>query len=232
MTLTGALRLALERGRPAADRMTSKSPPSSSSGGSMPSKKSFAGGSTFGEETDANTNLDGCILRDIIPQRDAGDRPTLTECQTALASGLTPLVPSSAQPGAVEILSSVTTRTRGASSGATSYAVHQTSVVSTIDHCTDDARAVFRVDFRGFRIVSDATPITADRVTSPGRVKAWWLAKLKGYEADALLRDVDANEGELAIEEDEAMAGRLLGEIPMKCVPGLRQMAFAARQRT
>lgn len=191
-----------------------------------------AGGSTIGEETDANTNLDGCILRDIIPQRDAGDRPTLTECQTALASGLTPLVPSSAQPGAVEILSSVTTRTRGSSSGATSYAVHQTSVVSTIDYCTDDARAAFRVDFRGFRIVSDETPVTADRVTSPGRVKAWWLAKLKGYEADALLRDVDANESELAIQEDEALAGRLLGEIPMKCVPGLRQMAFAARQRT
>lgn len=191
-----------------------------------------AGGSTIGEETDANTNLDGVILRDIIPQRDAGDRPTLTECQTALASGLSPLVPSAAQPGSVEILSSVTTRTRGSSSGATSYAVHQTSVVSTIDHCTDDARASFAVDFRGFRIVADATPVTADRTTSPSRVKAWWLAKLKGYEAEALLRDVDAYESELTIEEDEAMAGRLLGEIPMKCVPGLRQMAFVARQRT
>jgi phage tail sheath gpL-like len=191
----------------------------------------IAGGTTLGEENDPNTNLDGLILRDVIPQRDEGDRPTLNEMQTGLAAGLAPLVASGVQPGACELLSSVTTRTRGVSSGSTSYAVHQTSVVTSVDHCTDTLRADFQTEFRGYRIVADDVEITADRTTSPSRVRAWTYAKLRGFEQDAILRNVEANEDSLAIEEDTGMAGRLLGEIPMQCVPGLRQFAFVARQR-
>lgn len=190
----------------------------------------LAGGTTIGEETDANTNLDGVILKDVIPQRDPADQPTLNELQSALASGLAPLVASGVQPGACELVSSVTTRTRGTSTGSTSYAVHQTSVVTTVDYCTDDLRSSFAADFRGFRIVADDEPIKADRTTSPRLVKAWFIGKLKGYEDEAKLRDVDDNADAVQIEEDEALAGRLLGEIPMRCVAGLRQMAFNARQ--
>lgn len=190
-----------------------------------------AGGTTIGEETDPNTNLDGLILRDVLPQRDSGDNPTTAELQSALAAGLTPLVPSAVQPGACEVVSSVTTRTRGPSSGSTSYAVHQTAVVTNIDACTDDLRAAFAVDFRGYRIVSDATPILADRTTSPSRIRGWYFGKLKDFERVGRLRDVDANEDALLIEEDESTPGRVLGDIPMQCAPGLRQMVFVARQR-
>lgn len=191
-----------------------------------------AGGTTIGEETDPNTNLDGLILRDVIPQRAPADAPTPNELQAALAAGLTPLVPSAIQPGACEVVSSVTTRTRGPSSGSTSYAVHQTAVVTNLDDATDQIRADFSVDFRGFRIVADDEVVKADRTTSPSRVRAWVLGKLKGFEEVGRLRDVDANAPALAIEEDGTMAGRLLGEIPAKCVPGLRQFAFVVRQRT
>ena len=186
-------------------------------------------GALPGEETDPNANLDGIRLKSIRVQRSADDWPTVTEQNSAMGAGLTVLVPDPSRPGFARIMSAVTTRTKAAD-GTTNYAVLQTNVVTTIDHCADDLRASFALTFAGFRLTSNGVPITQERVTSPDNVRSWALGKLKDYESSAYLRDVDAHEAELAVIEDPAFAGRLLANIPAEVVPGLRQLAGNVRQ--
>lgn len=190
---------------------------------------SAAGGTLVGEETDPNANLDGLRLKSIRVQRSADDWPTITEQNSAMAAGLAVLVPDPARPGYARLLSSVTTRTKAAD-GSTNYSVLQTNVVTTIDYCADDLRADFSVTFAGYRLTTNGTTITQDRVTTPNNVRSWVLGKLKGYEASAYLRDVDEHEPELAVIEDSGAPGRLLANIPGEVVPGLRQLVGALRQ--
>lgn len=191
--------------------------------------RSIGGGTLPGEESDPNANLDGVPLESIRVQRSADDWPTVTEQNSAMSVGLTALVPDPARPGFAKILSSVTTRTKAAD-GTTNYAVLQTNIVTTIDHCANDLRASYSQTFAGYRLTSNGTTITQDRVTTPNNVRSWMLGKLKDYEASAYLRDVDAHESELQVIEDGSNPGRLLAEIPTEVVPGLRQLVGNVRQ--
>lgn len=187
-----------------------------------------AGGVLPGEESDPAANLDGLQLVDIVAQRAAADAPTLTEQNTAMGVGLAPLVPRAG--GKTALLASVTTRSRDASAQP-NYAVLQTSVVTVIDHVADETRRRFRADFAGFKLVADqAAPLQTDRTTSPKLVRAWVKTQLKGFEADAILRDVDALDAQLQVIEDSGTPGRLLAEIPAKAVAGLHQLAGNVRQ--
>lgn len=187
-----------------------------------------AGGTLVGEESDPAANLDGLRLVHIRSQRLAADAPIATEINTALGSGLAPLAPVAG--GTSALVASVTTRARDASAQP-NFAVLQTSVVTSIDYCTDTIRARYSADFAGYKLTSDSpAPIKTDRTTSPKRVRSWVQDQLKGFEERAILRNVDAHADALAITEDGTMPGRLLGEIPMQVVPGLHQLAGNARQ--
>lgn len=186
-------------------------------------------GSLPGEETDPNANLDGIKLKSIRVQWSADDWPTVTEMNSAMGAGLTVLVPDPARPGYAKILSSVTTRTKAAD-GTTNYAVLQTNIVTSIDHVADDLRARFSLTFAGFRLTSNGATVTQERVTTPDNARSWMFGELKGYEASAILRDVDDHEEELTVIEDSGSPGRLLANIPTEVVPGLRQLAGNVRQ--
>ena len=186
-------------------------------------------GALPGEETDPNANLDGVKLKSIRVQRSADDWPTVTEMNSAMGAGLTVLVPDPARPGYAKIMSSVTTRTKAAD-GTANYAVLQTAVVTSIDYCADDLRASFSQTFAVYRVATNGTTITQERVTTPDNARSWIFGKLKGYEAAVSLRDVVDHEAELTVIEDSGSPGRLLANIPAEVVPGLRQLAGNVRQ--
>lgn len=189
---------------------------------------SYAGGVLVGEEGDPAANLDGLRLKTVKAQRSAADAPTLTEQNTAMGSGLSPLIPVAG--GGVALLSSVTTRSRDAG-GQPNYAVLQTSIVTSIDYVADECRRAFAADFAGFKLTADQDrPLQTDRTTTPKLVRAWLKARLKEHEAVAILRDVDALDGSLQVIEDTGTPGRLLAEIPAKVVAGLHQLAGNVRQ--
>ena len=68
------------------------------------------------------------------------------------------------------------------------------------------------------------------RATSPKLVRTWIFDRLKEFEADGILRDVDANASQLQVAEDGTVPGRMLGDIPHEVVPGLMQLTYLARQ--
>ena len=190
-----------------------------------------AGGTLVGEETDPAANLDGLQLRDVLVQRASADLPTPTELNSALGTGLAPLVPTPGRSSYAALCSSTTTRYLVA--GQTNYAVWQTSIVTSVDHVTDGIRRDFASTFRGFKLASDSAdgaPLKIANTTTPKLVRSWHFGRLKSYEAAGILRNVDAHAASLQVIEDPSMAGRLLAEIPAESVPGLHQLAGNVRQ--
>lgn len=190
-----------------------------------------AGGTLVGEESDPAANLDGLQLRDVLVQRATADLPTSSELNSALGTGLAPLIPTPGRSSFASLCSSTTTRYLVA--GQTNYAVWQTSIVTSVDYVTDGLRSAFASTFRGFKLASDASdgaPIKIANTTTPKLVRSWIFGRLKGYEAEGVLRDVDAHAASLQVIEDGSMAGRLLAEIPAESVPGLHQLAGNVRQ--
>lgn len=190
-----------------------------------------AGGVLVGEETDPAANLDGLMLRDVQTQRAAADEPTPTELNSALGQGLAPIVPTSGRHAYGSLCSSVTTRFLV--DGQTNYAVWQTSIVTGVDYVADSIRAAYAATFRGFKLAADSAdgaPLKIANTTTPKLVRSWVFGRLKGYEAEGVLRNVDAHKSELQVVEDNTLAGRLLAEIPAETVPGLHQLAGNVRQ--
>ncbi len=190
-----------------------------------------AGGTLAGEESDPAANLDGLMLRDVQTQRVAADEPTPSELNTALASGLAPLTPTSGRHSFASLCSSITTRFLV--DGQTNYAVWQTSIVTGVDYVADSIRAAYAATFSGFKLASDSSdgaPLKIANTTTPKLVRSWLFGRLKSYEGEGVLRNVDAHASELQVVEDNTLAGRLLAEIPAETVPGLHQLAGNVRQ--
>ena len=180
------------------------------------------GGRVIGEATDPAANLDGCELRDVIVQPYVGDQPTATEIESALNNGVTPIIPSANRPGYCAIARSITTRSL--SGGVPSYSVLDTTNVTVCDYVADDLQSDLATTYAGAKLAADSSdglPPRAQGVVTPSIVRSHIAGKLKGYEEDGILTDVDANMSLLAVEIDNAVAGRLNANIPCEPIPGL-----------
>lgn len=70
----------------------------------------------------------------------------------------------------------------------------------------------------------------AANVTTPSIIRGMIYGRLKGYEADGILRDVDANASLLVVEADGTTPGRVNCEIPSEPVTALHNVAGNVRQ--
>lgn len=189
----------------------------------------FAGGLVVGEASDPAANLDGVRLVNVLAQHDVADQPTSTEIESALNNGLTPLEPSGAF---TRVVRSVTARSLDADSNP-SYSVLDTSNVTIVDYCADDLQSDLGTTFAGCKLAADGSddqPPEAPNVVTPSMIRARIHYKLKSYEREAIIRDVDANLSLLAVEEDSGVAGRVNAEIPCEPIPGLHTIGGNVRQ--
>lgn len=191
------------------------------------------GGTTDGETSDPATNLDGLQLATIPVQESIADQPLPTEIETALNYGVTPLVPSASRPGYVEIARSITTRFKD-DSGATNYAVLDTSEVTVIDACSDEIRTDAQVAFRKTKLVDDDPTgklPEIPRAVTPSAVKSWLMAKIQSFASRGWIINVATHASKLAVVRDAAARGRLNAEIPIEPAPGFHILGANVRQQ-
>jgi len=191
-----------------------------------------AGGSLVGEATDPACNLDGLELRDILQQTNVGEQPTATEIESALGNGLTPLAPSTLNPGKTTVVRSVTTCCRDANAQP-NYANLDTTTVTVPDYVADDLQSDLATVYRGKKISadsSDGSPPLSASVVTPNTIRDRIARKLKTYEESAILTDVDANMSLLQVVLNGTVAGRVDCEIPCEPIPGLHITAGNVRQ--
>lgn len=188
-----------------------------------------AGGALDGEATDPAANLDGLLLRDVVPQPNVAEQPTPIEVESALNNGLTVLVPSAG--GRCAVARSITTCSL--INSQPNYSVLDTSVPTILDYVADDLQADLAATFKGCKLAPDSTdgsPPKQPGVATPSYVKARIRTKLKGYEQDAaILQNVDAHAALLQVVLD-ATPGRLDAEIPADPMPGLHILGGNVRQ--
>lgn len=191
------------------------------------------GGSTDGESSDPSTNLDGLQLATIPVQELVSDQPLPTEIETALNYGVTPLVPSASRPGYVEIARSITTRFKD-DSGATNYAVLDTSEVTIIDACADEIRTDAQVAFKKTKLVDDdptGKPSEIPRSVSPSSLRSWISAKIEVFASRGWIINTALHASKLAVERDTLSRGRANADIPLEPAPGFHIFGANVRQQ-
>jgi phage tail sheath gpL-like len=192
------------------------------------------GGNTIGEATDPATNLNGCMLASTVQQAHPADRPTGQEIENALNNGLTVLAPTPANPGFVGIVASITTRCLDASSPPQpNFAVWKTKVVTVSDFVAYDIRSDLASTYAGFKLrpnTSDGSPIKIARTATPLDVKGRIITKLKQYEENGILMNVDDHIEEVAVMLDPAWPSRVLADIPEVPISDFDQVAGNIRQ--
>lgn len=192
---------------------------------------SAAGGRLAGEASDPAANLDGLELMTLAAQNAVADQPTTTDLNSALANGITPLAPSANRPGRVVLVRSITSHSL--TGGVPNYSVLDTTNVTATDYGADDMQAQLAVTYAGAKLTTDTAdglPPLAPNLVTPKIVRMFIAGLLKGYEARAICRDVDATMSLLTVVADGTTPGRLLAEIPFVPVPGLHQIAGNVRQ--
>lgn len=157
-------------------------------------------------------------------------RPTPTQIETGLNNGFAALVPSS-RSAYTALESSITSRSLA--SGVQNYAVYFTSYVTVCDYVANDLQSFLASTYAGYKLgtdSSDGTPPRAPRVVTPSLMKAAIYNRLLGYEADAILRDVEANYALLAVQADAGTPGRVIVDIPAEVMPPVNQIVGTVRQ--
>lgn len=161
---------------------------------------SAVGGGLVGEASDPSANLNGLELAGLQTPRDPADLADPTEVETALASGISPLVASPTRPGRMALVASVTGRSL---SGVTpDYSVYKTKDVTVPDWVRAEVIAEIRRTYRGFRIVADPAtgiPPQQPRTTTPKSVRERVFGLLKRYEARGIITQVDQRRAELTV---------------------------------
>jgi phage tail sheath gpL-like len=192
----------------------------------------IVGGTRPGEASRPSANLDGVMLSAVRAQPFVAEQPTSTEIENALNNGLTPLQPSSANPGFAEIVRSITTRSLDAG-GSNNYSVIDTSTVTVCDYVADDLQQDLATTFASKNLAadsSDGSPPTAANVVTPSMVKARIAYKLGLYEEEGNTRDAAANMPLLAVVESGSSPGRVDCEIPVEPATPLHIIGGNVRQ--
>lgn len=161
------------------------------------------------------------------------DYLTSTQKASLLASGVTPLAPSRANPGFAEVVRPVTTRTL-AVSGATSYAVIDPSKVRVADEVADRVEAFASVAYADKNLAPnptdpDNTP-SSPYVTWPSAIRDDILAILRQMEDEGLLVDVSTHAANVAVSIDDTDNTVAVAVIPVAVIPHLHSFVAAVQQ--
>ena len=172
-------------------------------------------------------------LAPAIYAPELADYTTETQKASLLASGVTPLAASVANPGYAEVVRPVTTRTL-AVSGASSYAVIDPSKVTVADEVAERigvfaAQAYADKNLAPDPTDPDATP-TSPYVTWPSAIRDDLLAILRQMEDEGKLVNVNALASQVAVEVSNTDNTVAVATIPIAVIPHLHSFVAAVRQ--
>lgn len=161
------------------------------------------------------------------------DYTTANEKRSLLAGGVTPLAASAFNPGYVEVVRPVTTRTI-AVSGATSYAVIDPSKVRVADEVARRWGAFCAQAYADKNLAPDPPSIdeapSADDVVWPSAMREDALALLRVMEDEGKLVDVNAHAGSVAVAVDGTDNTVAIVNIPVAVIPHLHSTVTVVQQ--
>lgn len=179
---------------------------------------SAVGGGLVGESSDPSANLNGMELAALRTPRDPADLADPAEVETALNSGISPLLASPTRTGRMVLTSSITGRSLNGTTP--DFSVYKTKDVTVPDWVRAEVVADLRRTYRGFRIVADpasGVPPQQPRTTTPKSVKERVFGLLKRYEARGILTQVDQRREEITVGINADNPRRVDFSFP--CVP-------------
>lgn len=183
------------------------------------------------ESNDTAHNYDGEIISNLRPHYAIADIPTMSELDSALNNGLTPL--STNNQGEVFIVRSITTKSKD-SGGLPDYRVLDTHKVTVSDEVADRFEIGFADRFSGFKADNDPPEGEAPPpgVVTPAMCEDLAFEILDGAENDALLANgsVETRKGEIVFELSTTSQGRFNGVVPIDVIELAHQFACDVRQ--
>lgn len=189
-------------------------------------------GSSVGEASDPAANLDATQMATVPVQWNAADRPLASQIETALNYGVTVLAPSSARPGFTQIVRSITTRFQD-QTGATNYAVLDTSEVTVVDYEADLIRATVANTYPNHKLADDPAngdPPNAPMIVTPGMLKSLIASVLRTEEREGHIINTDQWMSALSVVRDGNARGRANSNIPIEPAPGFHIFGGNVRQ--
>jgi phage tail sheath gpL-like len=178
----------------------------------LPSEIAAAQAMAFSMRSQPNYNYDNDELPGLGVPADAAVY-TPAEIESALAAGVTPLIPNSTKT-ALKTVRLVTTKTLH-----NGVAFERTKDMATIRGMVYAIRQIDAKAASQFRGVN-----LSDQVIK--RIKSMILSVLESLEDLEILRDVEALKSQLIVERDELVATRLVASVPEKVVENLHQIIF------
>ena len=173
-------------------------------------------GTVVGELAYAACNLDGCQLAAVQSPRLVSAHQLGSEMVTLLNAGITPLAPSALNPGFSQIVKSITTYCRTASSALT-RAVHDTSKVTVADHAADRCEEAIIADFPNKNIAPEPSTPRAppnEHVIYVSMIKSTILRELYAMEGEGLLVNVEEFEDAVELSQDGNDPTKVFIQIP------------------
>lgn len=183
--------------------------------GSLPGEMAVSIAMAWTAREDPNANLDDEVLGLYPPS--ATDAYTGPEVESALGSGLIPLVPDGAY---VKIVRLVTTQIALAS--APFEPLREPALPRTAAYMAEQEGAGFRQGFRQEVLYDD--PDGGDDVLA--RVRDMVIGKHRAAQRKRYLRDVDSFLPSIKAEISQSVAGRIVVQDPMRVAGPLHQGAF------
>lgn len=181
----------------------------------------YAGAHTAKRSSDRAANTDGMELLSIKTRYSAADRPTVSEQNTALNNGLTPL---NDDAGVVRAVRAVTNYHQDGS-GNDDFSILDTHYVEVSDFIGDAIEQSFSSSFAGFKLGVDgadgAPPFPG--VATPKSVKDWIVSILRTYEGKQIV-NVAALVPSIVVEADPSTPGRLNAEVPVDVIELFHQL--------
>lgn len=187
----------------------------------------YAGAHTAKRSSDRAANTDGMALPSIKTRYAIADRPTISEQNTALNNGLTPIRD---EAGTAVSVRSVTNYHQDGS-GNDDFTILDTHYVEVADFIGDAIEQGFSTTFAGFKLGVDgedgAPPFPG--VATPKSVKDWLVSILYTYEG-RLVVNVKALTPSIVVEADTNTPGRLNAEVPVDCIELFHQLGTNVAQ--
>jgi phage tail sheath gpL-like len=172
----------------------------------------------------------GSLLGRLRPQPVIADRPLMSEVNTALNGGLTPVLPLA--DGTCAIARGVTSRSQD-TSGAPNYAVFDTAKVTAPDFLADQLQTAWPGFVRVNKKLStdprfDESPVP--NVATAKSIRAWIFEQEKALENDGVIENVDTNFANTTVVITGSPAGRATGRLPCDVPEGNYQLDLTINQ--
>lgn len=166
-------------------------------------------------------NLNGLMLASVKSQELEASKLLQTEIEQLLQGGVSPIVPSTRNPGYCEVVRSLTTYSLDAANAPT-YAVKLTSKVTVADYTAQRIEARISSEYPNKNIAPEPTNPSENPghpdVIFPSMVRSSVLSELRSLEQERCIANVNALEASLIVEPYANNGELIVSSIPIDVI--------------